>query len=75
MTMRIAYDPKLKRPGCAILQAAFGCDPAMSSHFDTEDWLLSPTEHMAVYPVTDEQLVKLVKITEEARHRVPEERR
>lgn len=60
---RIAYDPVLKRPGCAIIQAAFGCSGNLASLFDTEDWLLAPTENLGVFEVTDEQLGKLPEIT------------
>jgi hypothetical protein len=60
---KIAYDTKLARPGCAIVQASMGCDPAVSHAFDTDLWLLAPTPDMAVYPlggqITLEQLVEI----------------
>lgn len=62
--MKIAYDIKLLRPGCALLQAAMGGDPLIAYEFDTEHWLLAPTEDIRVYEVTRGQLKILVKKTE-----------
>ena len=62
-TTRIVYDPVLKRPACVLLQAAYGCDSSLSHQFDTEDWLLAPTENMGVMEVTEEQLALLPEIT------------
>ncbi len=62
----IAYDAVRKRPGCVLLQAALGAtisNREIMEHFDTEDWLLAPTDDMKVYEVTPEQLVKLGAIT------------
>ena len=61
--MKIAYDIKLLRPGCTLLQAAMGGDPLIAHEFDTEDWLLAPTEDMRMYEITKEQLKILVKKT------------
>ena len=61
--MKIAYDIKLMRPGCAIVQAGFGCDPRVVNDFPSELWLTSPTESMRVYPVTGRQLRKLMAMT------------
>lgn len=62
----IAYDVELKRPGCAILQGALGGDSAFCAAFETEDWLLTPTPGLRLYPVPDQAtLAQLVKITEE----------
>lgn len=58
----IAYDVKLRRPGCALLQAALGCDPALASAFPTDTWLLAPTDDLKVYPIpNDEFLQRLVE--------------
>ncbi len=60
--MKIAFDVKLLRPGCAIVQRALGADipsDVLEFHFPAETWLKSPTDDMNVYPVTDEQLAKL----------------
>lgn len=65
-THRIAYDVKLKRPGCVLLQAALGGDAHLVGRkFTHETWLLHPTDDLHVYEVTDDQLEKLVKITED----------
>lgn len=66
--MKIAYDAVLKRPGCVLLQAAFGCCPTLTHHFETATWLLAPTPDLKVYEVTEAQLAKLVTITEEKAH-------
>ena len=60
---KIAYDTKLFQPGCVLLQAAMGGDPALCHEFDTQDWLLAPTPDLKVYPVTDEQLKSLIRMT------------
>lgn len=63
----IAYDVVLKQPGCALLQAAFGCDPELVRDFDARVWLLAPTPNMRVYPVqNDEMLQRLVELTNAA---------
>lgn len=47
---RFAYDTVLKRPGCALLQAAMGCDASkLYDFFLPEDWLLAPTPDLKVY--------------------------
>ncbi len=63
--MKIAYDTKLMRPGCAILQSALGGSPEVKTLFPAETWLQAPTPDMNVYEVTPDQLEKLVKMTEE----------
>jgi len=64
---KIAYDVKLKRPGCAIIQAGYGCDPQVVAGFDSRLWLVAPTPDMKVYPLTDDaQLRQLIALTEEA---------
>lgn len=60
--MRIAFDTKLRRPGCVLVQAALGASvpgTLFQLHFPHETWLTSPTDDMRVYPVTEEQLGKL----------------
>lgn len=63
--MKIAYDTKLYKPGCVLLQAMKGCDPKIAHEFETKYWLLAPTPDLKVYDVTDEQLSKLVTMTEQ----------
>jgi hypothetical protein len=58
----IAYDATLRRPGCVIIQAAYGTDADISL-FPTESWLLMPSQDMKVYKVTEEQLKKLVEMS------------
>ena len=59
----IAYDIKLKRPACVLVQAGMGATVDVTEHFEVEDWLLSPTPDMSLYPVTAEQLEQLKVIT------------
>lgn len=66
---RIVYDLDLMRPGCVIIQAGRGCDPAMAHAFDTEDWLVRPTPGMRIYPITPEQLPILVQKTRQHREK------
>jgi hypothetical protein len=63
--MRIAFDTRLRRPGCVLVQAALGASvpgTLFQRHFPHETWLVSPTEDMRVYPVTEEQLVLLSRM-------------
>lgn len=60
--MRIAFSVEKRRPGCVLLQAAMGGSvPSDQFHrlFPNETWLVSPTDDMQVYVVTEEQLEKL----------------
>jgi hypothetical protein len=59
----IAYDLKLKRPGCVLLQAVMGGDARAASQFDPKKWLLAPTPDLKLYPLTDEVLEKLLEIS------------
>jgi len=59
--MKIAFDVKLMRPGCVLLQGSLGCNPLIAHEFSTKDWLLAPTPDLGVYDVTPEQLKILVK--------------
>jgi hypothetical protein len=65
--MKIVYDTTLMRPGCAILQAAYGADVSIARMFNSQDWLTNPTPDMGVYEVTKEQLELLIAKTEKAR--------
>lgn len=67
--MRIVFSPQARRPGCAILQGALGGTvPAERFHilFPAETWLLAPTDDMAAYPVTEEQLEQLSAMARKA---------
>jgi len=59
--MKIVYDVELRRPGCAIIQAAMGGDRSIANEFDTATWLTFPTPNMGLYEVTQKQLDYLVK--------------
>lgn len=75
--LTVAYDIKLKRPGCVLVQPVLGAtitnwelmshfDWELMSHFDTSTWLLTPTPDMHVYRTTKAQLERLAEITREA---------
>jgi hypothetical protein len=54
----IAFDIKLRRPGCALIQSVMGSTvtPAeLELHFGSETWVTSMTNSMRLMPVTDEQ--------------------
>lgn len=66
---QVLYDIKLKRPGCALLQALAGGFTTngenTSQFFDNATWLLAPTKEMKLYPVSSkEELDGLVTLTE-----------
>lgn len=60
--MKLVYDVKLKRPGCAILQAVFGGDQHLAGRFPSETWLTDITPDLKLYEVTEEQLEWLIKV-------------
>lgn len=57
----LVYDMKLKRPGCALLQAALGGTGGMANQFPTEHWLLVPTPDMKTYKISDEELRDVIQ--------------
>jgi hypothetical protein len=60
----IAYDPVLKRPGCAIVQRSLGATIGNDDLHRMNGWLLSPTPNMAVFPLADQgQIEVLIAIT------------
>ena len=64
--MKIAYDTKLMRPGCALIQAAMGGAPnEVVMKFPLQSWIEGVTPDMGLIEVTSEQLEKLIKMTEE----------
>jgi hypothetical protein len=63
---RLLYDAKLKRPGCVLLAAAYGCDTSVCHRFPPGSWLTYPTPDMRVYEGTGEEIGRLVEITEKA---------
>lgn len=67
--MRIAFSVSLRRPGCVLVQAAFGGSvpgDVFQRLFPHETWLVSPTDDMRVYPVTEEQLAQLSRMASAA---------
>lgn len=64
----IVYDIELMRPACVLLQVTFGADSAVAHLFDTNDWLVAPTDNMRRYKLnSDDDLMKLVRLTKEFR--------
>lgn len=59
--LKIAFDIKTMKPGCALIQAAMGGTPGIANHFSADDWEIAPTPGMRVYEVTPEQLTQLIK--------------
>lgn len=45
--IELVCDAETKRPGCVLIQAAYGCRGSVVSQlFDTADWILAPTGKM-----------------------------
>lgn len=65
--MKIAYDTKLMRPACVIIQAALGCGDRLAHRFDSKDWLVNLTDNMHVYEINESQLVQLIAMTVQKR--------
>ena len=62
--MKIAYDIKLMRPGCALIQAVMGGAPnEITLRFPLESWVKGGSPDMKVYQVNYEQLEQLIKMT------------
>jgi hypothetical protein len=57
----LVYDMKLRRPGCALLQAALGGSAGAANRFPTEHWLLAPTPDLKPYQISDEQLAEVIR--------------
>lgn len=59
----LAYDMKLKRPGCVLLQATLGGSSQAAQIFNHHDWLLSPTPDLKLYSLPVNRLKEVVEIT------------
>ena len=62
MSHLIVFSPSSRRPGCVLLQAAFGGtlpNDRFLDLFPPETWLVAPTDDMNAYPATDAQLEQL----------------
>jgi hypothetical protein len=57
---RMVFDLTLKRPACVLLQAAYGCDSSIPHLFNTDTWLLAPTDDMRIYCITGNDLKQAV---------------
>lgn len=57
----LVYDLKLRRPACALLQAALGGDAGIANKFPSEHWLIAPTPDMRTYKMTDKDLEDAIK--------------
>ena len=68
--MRICFSPSRRRPGCPLLQIAFGGDvPSADFYkfFPADVWLLGATDDMASYPIDEEHSLQVLsKIAFEA---------
>ena len=68
MRTRLLVDLKLKRPGCVLLQAvARGDSGTLHRHFDTEDWLVAPTDGMRMVLGTDDEWARFAALTRKGR--------
>ena len=63
--LKIAFDIDQMRPGCSLLQAAYGCPPNLADLFPIESWLLEPSEGLRVYNIERQQLTQLIEKTRE----------
>jgi hypothetical protein len=54
--VKIAFDIKLMRPACVLLQAVYGCDAHVLRDFNGESWLLVPTDDLRLYELDEKQL-------------------
>jgi hypothetical protein len=64
--MKVVYDAVLKRPGCALLQAALGGTNGIADLFPLDSWLLAPTDDLRLYEINEGRLGQLITITENA---------
>jgi hypothetical protein len=62
--MRLAYDAALRRPACVLIAAGLGGDTRATMEFPSETWLVSLTDGMRVYEVSEELLARLVQETD-----------
>lgn len=53
--MKLIIDVKLKRPGCALIQAMGDTDMSLFWMFDPATWLTAPTPDMKLIEGTEEE--------------------
>jgi hypothetical protein len=64
----IAYDMKLMKPGCALLQPIYGgnINGFDLQRFGVDNWLLAPTDNIKPYTLhSQEELDKVITLTKE----------
>ncbi len=64
-TVPFAFNIKTMRPACVNLQSIYGGTPRLVMLFHTDTWQLSPDDDIRVYPITNTQLVSLIKRCED----------
>lgn len=62
----LVYDPILRKPGCALLQAVYGATILPFDLHRMDGWLLAPTDDLKLYGVTPEQLEHLILVTNDS---------
>jgi hypothetical protein len=62
---KLVYDFELKKVGCPIIQALYGCDATLLTDFgfSAEMWFIIPTESMKVIKGTKEEWTMAVSLT------------
>ncbi len=61
--MKIAFSPSRRRPGCPLLQIAFGGDVPNDKFymlFPAETWLTGATDDMGAYPIDEEHSLEVL---------------
>ncbi len=62
--MKVVFDIRQMKPGCALLQAALGGTEGIANVFPAEAWLIAPTDDLKVYEVNECQLNQLIEKVE-----------
>jgi hypothetical protein len=64
--MRIVYDVKKRKVGCVLMQASLGGtvpNELFNKFFPSETWEVEDVRGMALYPVSEDQLEQLSKMS------------
>lgn len=67
----LVVDVKLRRPGCVIIQACYGCGDErqlVSQLFDPHTWLTAPTDDMYLISGTRDQWEAFARECNERTH-------
>lgn len=54
-------DLTVKKVGCVLLQAAYGCDRDLAHKINTDRWLLAPSENMRIYKIKKSDIPGIIK--------------